>query len=205
LLNPLSPEFVPDDYFRQLSIAEVFPSRPDAALELDIGCGDGGFLLQIAELYPAHNFVGIERVKGRIHLIEGKIRSKNLTNVRLLRLDSSYAIGWLFPDACASRMHLLCPDPWPKKKHHKNRIIRDQEFLGGIPRLLSDGGEFLLKTDQEDYFEESLEQIDPVIGLNRIDWQDDAFPYPTTDFEAQWLSMGRSINRARWQRQPRSS
>jgi len=195
-------ELVPNDYFRELRREDIFPhSSTERPFEVDLGCGDGGFLLKVSELLPDRDFLAVERVKGRVHKVRQDLQREGRDNARILRLDSIYVVGWLLPANSVSRLHLLCPDPWPKKKHHKNRILRSQEFLGGLERILIPGGEFLLKTDQEDYFEEALEALKGQPWAEPLSWeQGEVEPYPETDFERQWLGMGRSIYRARWAR-----
>lgn len=190
--------FVPEDYFRELKKEGLFEdcTRP---LEIDLGCGDGTFLLAMAAQHPERNFLGVERMLGRYDKVARKITQAGLTNARVLRLESSYTVGWLLPTASVSRLHLLCPDPWPKKKHHRRRLVVGEEFQKGLQRILVPGGEFLLKTDDADYFAAAIEQFDVLAPFQRLDWPADAFFYPQTDFEEQWLRAGRSIQRARWQ------
>ena len=77
--------------------------------------------------------------------------------------------------------------------------MNQAEFLDGLTRILAPGGEFLLKTDDHPYFEDALVSFDSRIHqFERLDWPDDAFFYPTTDFEQSWLDIGRVIHRARW-------
>ena len=192
--------FVPSDYFRVLEKREVFPDA-EKPLEVDLGCGDGTFLAAIAAHYPERNFLGVERLLGRIEKTSRRIRQGGLTNARVLRLESSYTLSWLLPSASVSRLHLLCPDPWPKKKHHKRRMFHDEEFLGGLERILVPGGEFLLKSDDLPYFEDAVEVMAGRSAFTRLDWPDDAFFYPQTAFERQWLAQGKTLHRARWQRQ----
>lgn len=188
---------IPDDFFRELSMEEMFP-HPDQPLEVDLGCGDGSFLLNMAQHFPERNFLGVERLAGRVGKVERRIRRLGLTNVRILRLESAYTVGWLLPTASVSRLHLLCPDPWPKKKHHRRRLVIDPEFQIGLKRVLVPTGEFLHKTDNAEYFEVATEAFDALPAFQRLDWPEDAFFYPLTDFETYWLSQGRSIQRARW-------
>ena len=116
-----------------------------------------------------------------------------------MRLESAYTVAWLLPKASVSRLHLLCPDPWPKKKHAARRLVNQAEFLDGLTRILVPGGEFLLKTDDQPYFEDALVSFDSrTHQFERLDWPADAFFYPTTDFEQSWLDIGRVIHRARW-------
>ena len=190
--------FTPPDYFRELRREDLFPD-PTRPLEIDLGCGDGTFLLGMAAQFPERDFLGVERMIGRVEKVERKIQRSGLANVRILRLESAYTVGWLLPTAGVSRLHLLCPDPWPKLKHHRRRLVVNEEFQKGLARILVPGGEFLLKTDDAPYYEVAKEQFDALQNFTRLDWPDDAFFYTTTDFESYWLSKGRTMNRARWQ------
>lgn len=189
--------FVPPDHFKELT--EVFPD-PARPLEIDLGCGDGTFLTGMAAHHPERDFLGVERMLGRVEKTMRKIDHMQLPNARIMRLESSYTVGWLLPKASVSRLHLLCPDPWPKKKHAARRLVNQAEFLDGLTRILTPDGEFLLKTDDLPYFEDALVSFESrTHQFRRLDWPEDAFFYPTTDFEKGWLAQGRSINRARWQ------
>lgn len=191
--------FIPPDYFRELRHDEIFadPSRP---LEVELGCGDGTFLQQMARQHPGRDFLGLERMLGRVEKTLRKIAQAGLLNAKVLRLESGYSTGWLLPTASISRLHLLCPDPWPKKKHAARRLVNQEEFLNGLARVLKSGGEFLLKTDDAVYFEDALASLGNRPEFERLDWSADAFFYPLTDFESHWLAMGRDIHRARWRR-----
>lgn len=194
----MPPLFVPPEYFRELTPAEIFPdsSRP---LEVDLGCGDGTFLTGMAAHHPERDFLGVERMLGRVVKTARKITAQGLTNARILRLESAYTVSWLLPRRSVSRLHLLCPDPWPKKKHAARRLVNQAEFLDGLARILKPGGEFLLKTDDQPYFEDALASFESrKQQFTRLDWPEDAFFYTTTDFEQSWLNIGRSIHRARW-------
>ena len=193
--RPAEPfEFVPPDYFRRLQADELFGGEP---VEVDLGCGDGSFLLAMARHYPERRFLGVERLLGRVRKVCRKLRREGLENAGVLRLESRYTVEWLLPEASVSRLHLLCPDPWPKAKHHRRRLIQP-EFLAAVSRVLRPGGEFLFKTDSEEYFEWALEHFEGCARLVAEEWPDDAFFYPQTDFEQQWLAEGRTIRRARF-------
>ena len=190
--------FTPTDYFRVQELHEIFedPSKP---FEIDLGCGDGEFLVEMAAHHPERNFLGVERLIGRIEKTERSIKQRGLTNARVLRLESLYTIAWLLPEHSVSRLHLLCPDPWPKKKHEERRLVRMPEFHAALQRVLVPNGEFLLKTDDTPYFENALESFGACPQFQRVDWPQDAFFYAMTGFEAQWLALSKSIHRARWQ------
>lgn len=196
-------QLAPTDYFRPLTPEEIFPSgddEPSRPLEVDLGCGDGSFVLALARHHPERDFLAVERLMGRAIKVCKRAARDGLGNVRVLRIDSAYALGWLLPAASISRLHLLFPDPWPKKKHHRQRLPRQPDFQTGLPRVLAPGGEFLLKTDDQPYYADVCPRIDALPGLQRLDWPEDSFFQPLTDFERQWLDRGRTIDRARWRK-----
>lgn len=183
-------ELVPDDYFAPLAVQSYFENT--ASLEVDLGCGDGSFLLDLAEHYPERNFLGVERLLGRVRKVCKKVEKRGLKNVRVLRLESLYTLEWLLPANSVSRLHLLCPDPWPKAKHHKRRLFQ-HPFLEAVVRVLEPDGEFLFKTDHDEYFEWSQEQADTFEKLTQQPWPEGAFFYPKTDFQRQWEAEGKSL------------
>jgi tRNA (guanine-N7-)-methyltransferase len=192
-----SGHFIPTDYFRELRKDEIFPesSRP---LEVDLGCGDGSFLLAMAHAHPERDFLGVERMIGRYEKVARLISHSGLTNVKVMRLESSYTVAWLLPSRSVSRLHLLCPDPWPKKAHAPRRLVCQPEFHRGLTRVLEPGGEFLLKTDDSVYYADAMQHFEQLPAFNRAEWPADAFFYPQTDFERHWLKLDRSMHRARW-------
>jgi tRNA (guanine-N7-)-methyltransferase len=198
-LTAFPPIFVPADYFREVRLEEIFaePSRP---LEVDLGCGDGSFLVEMAAAHPERNFLGVERLTGRAEKTAKRIAERGLVNARVLRLESSYTIAWLLPAASVTRLHLLFPDPWPKKGHHRRRLYNDAEFLEGLARVIAAGGEILHETDDFPYFENALEVMARQPKFAPMDWPEDAFFYPQTDFERQWRALGKSLHRARWRK-----
>ncbi|MEN3943488.1 tRNA (guanosine(46)-N7)-methyltransferase TrmB [Prosthecobacter sp. SYSU 5D2] len=190
--------FIPPDYFRELQSKEIFgdPARP---LEVELGCGDGTFLVGMAGENPDRDFLGIERMLGRVSKTSRKIDRAGLTNAKVMRLESAYTVAWLLPTSSVTRLHLLCPDPWPKKKHAARRLVNQKDFLDGLARILMPGGEFLLKTDDRVYYEDALASFATRSEFVQQEWPEAAFFYPVTDFESHWLEHGRTIHRARWQ------
>lgn len=191
---PFSHEIYPDDWFTALNLQDAFGN--DHPVELDLGCGDGSFLVQMAEEFPERNFLGVERLLGRVRKVCRKADRLGLENVRLIRIDSNYAIHWLLPRESFSRIHFLCPDPWPKKKHARRRQMCQMPFLKHLHSLLKPEGELLFKTDSPEYYAEALEVQQACDFFQEREWQADIF-YPQTDFEVQWLEQGRSMHRLR--------
>ncbi|HTA95167.1 MAG TPA: hypothetical protein VK769_03505, partial [Verrucomicrobiae bacterium] len=106
-----------------LDLAELFQkSQP---LEVELGCGDASFLVEYARRNPERNFIGVERLLGRISKLDRKGRRNELANLRGVRIESSYFLQFLLPPHSAAALHVYFPDPWPKKRHHKNRLINE--------------------------------------------------------------------------------
>ncbi len=190
----LTGEFVPADYFRQFARAEI--CRGERPLEIDLGCGDGSFLMALAREFPERDFLGVERLLGRVRKVCKKITRRNLENARVLRLESGYVTEWLLPEAAVSRLHLLCPDPWPKLRHHRRRLMQ-LDFLAAVRRALVPGGEFLFMTDHEEYFHWAAEKVTAFGNFELLEWSEDSFFYPKTDFQELWESEGKSMWRLR--------
>ena len=137
-----------------LDLAELFPAAQP--LEAELGCGDASFLVEYARRHPERNFIGVERLLGRIRKLDRKGRRAGLANLRGVRIESSYFLQWLLPPRSASALHIYFPDPWPKKKHHKNRLIN--ESFPALARARSTpGGAVYLRTDDADYFRQMTE------------------------------------------------
>ena len=183
-------ELVPEDYFAPLDLAAIFPRH--APLEIDLGCGNGTFLNALAARHPERNFLGIERLLGRIRSACGKAARANLRNVRVLLIESGYAVEHLLPAASIETIHLLFPDPWPKKRHHRRRIVT-ADFLAHVHRALAPGGRLRIATDQADYFAAIRELAAQTDFRESPDPEDEAFPLTT--FEKHFSAAGAPIHR----------
>ena len=186
---PYSHEFVPDDYFARLSPEDIFENG--APLEVDLGSGDGSYTLALAEHFPERNFLAVERLLGRVQKTCRGAKERALDNLKVLRLESAYTAEWLLPRNSVSRLHLICPDPWPKAKHHRRRLIQ-QEFLETVHKLLLPGGVFVFKTDHEEYFEWAEEELALYPKLEVTAFPEGEFD-PKSDFQLQWEAEGKSL------------
>lgn len=183
-------ELIPADYFAPLDLGQVFPNP--GPLEIDIGCGDGGFVVGRAEAFPTRNFLGLEKLGGRVRRGCKKASRLGLTNARFLRIESGYAIQYLLPPASVEIVHLLFPDPWPKSKHRRRRIVT-ADFLALVHRVLGPHGRFRIATDQEHYFGAMRELVDPAAFREVTPASDETFP--VTTFEKHFLAEGAAIYR----------
>lgn len=178
---------------------EIFANANDRPLEVDLGSGDGTFLMEMAASFPERDFLGVERLLGRVRKTCRKAARLGLNNVRLLRLESAYTVEWLLPEDSVSRLHLLFPDPWPKKRHHRRRLVTP-DFVAGLAGVLLPGGVFLFKTDHAEYCETVLKEIRSRGFFQEEPWLTDDEYYPETDFEKQWRAEGREVYRGRFRR-----
>jgi len=143
--------FFPDNWLSPFSVSDLFAENK--SLEVDIGCGKGRFLLAHAAQHPDVHFLGIDRMLRRIRKIDRKAMRRELFNIRLMRMDAFYAVSYLIPTNSVSTYYVFFPDPWPKKKHHDNRLFNDV-FLKALHRTLRPDGLLHFSTDHLPYYEE---------------------------------------------------
>ncbi|MBM4153344.1 MAG: tRNA (guanosine(46)-N7)-methyltransferase TrmB [Kiritimatiellaceae bacterium] len=135
-----------------------FYSNPEKPFEIDLGCGKGRFLLARARKFPDTNFLGIDRLLNRIKRIDRKIVRQGLFNTRVLRADGYYTVSFLVPPQSVDTYYVFYPDPWPKGKHHHNRIFNEC-FMDALARTLKPGGKLHAATDHLPYFEDIYQLI----------------------------------------------
>lgn len=129
----------------------LFPrSQP---VEVELGCGDASFLVAYAEANPERNFIGIERLLGRMKKLDRKGRRRGVTNLRGIRIESGYFLEYLLAEHSVEALHVYFPDPWPKLKHRRHRFINER-FPNLAWRALKPRGVVYLRTDDIDYFEQ---------------------------------------------------
>jgi tRNA (guanine-N7-)-methyltransferase len=182
-------EYTPRSLTSALEFHRIFSHL--APVEIDLGCGDGAFLAALARENPAHNFLGIERLLGRVRSVCRKVARLELKNARVLRMESTYAVANLLPAGSVTAFHLLFPDPWPKRRHHRRRAFT-REFLLAIHRALIPGGLFHVATDHADYFQQ-IERVIAATHIFAISREQNDFP--STSFEQKYVARGLSIHR----------
>jgi tRNA (guanine-N7-)-methyltransferase len=192
-------EVFPADLCQPLLPSEIF--RNERPIEIDLGSGSGKFLVEAGLRYPERNFLGIERLLGRVRKTRRKACQLTLTNVRVLRVEIDYAVKYLLPPGSISRFHLSFPDPWPKRRHHSRRLV-DEEFFGAIAAALDSTGELWVKTDHDEYFR-WIEKIASVVSstFNEASWE---YEYPDTDFDETFAAENALIYRLRLRKINRS-
>lgn len=188
---------VPPDWTSRLSLDYVFgpvpapgPRRP---VEIDLGCGKGRFLLARARAHPEVDFLGLDRLLRRLRKIDRKARRQGLPNVRLLRIEASYALEYLIPPRSIYCFYIFFPDPWPKRRHHRRRLF-SVSFMDTLHAALTEGGLVHVATDHLEYGE----QIRRGFAADPRFAEVPAFvpsEEEQTDFEREFLLENRPISR----------
>jgi tRNA (guanine-N7-)-methyltransferase len=178
-----------------LDTKAIFPTVQP--LEVELGCGDGSFLLNYAKQHPERNFIGVERLAGRIRKIDRKGRRAGVKNLRGVRIESSYFLEYLLPRQSAAALHIYFPDPWPKRKHWKYRFINER-FPELAKRALTPGGVVYLRTDHKAYFEQ-MQSVFAASTSFRVVETPDELSALVTDFEEDFLKRGVHTLRAAYE------
>lgn len=179
-----------------LPLKQIFPG--DQALEVEIGAGDGSFLVAYARAHPELNLMGLERLLGRLRKIDRKSRRLRLENVRLIRIEAAYFVRYMLPRASVQAFHIYFPDPWPKRRHWKNRLVNDAftELLRGA---LKPGGTVHLRTDDKPYFAQMEEVFARNANFAKVATSAELLSV-ITDFERGFQQRGVATNHASFQK-----
>jgi tRNA (guanine-N7-)-methyltransferase len=193
---PPSLLYRPACFFERLDLGRVF-ERPQP-LEVELGCGDSSFIVELAGRHPDHNFLGVERLKGRLRKLDRKGRRLGLANLRGLRIEAAYCLEHLLPPGSIERLHVYFPDPWPKRKHWPKRLVNPR-FPGLAARALVPGGVVCLRTDDASYSEQIIRVFEASREFVAVETPAELASLPT-DFEREFLAQGRTTRRAAYQR-----
>src|SRR5947207_14511185 len=135
----------------------------DHPVELEIGMGKGTFLTDQAKARPETNFFGIEWANWYFCYASDRLRRNGCLNARTVRADAVFFLKEFVPDASLSVLHIYFPDPWPKARHNKRRLIQEP-FMRQVERALAPGGRLQIVTDHQEYFE----QIEAVVKASKL-------------------------------------
>ena len=185
----------------RLEFRRVFGA--EGPVEVELGAGDCTFLLEYAARHPERLFLGVERMLGRLRKLDRKGRRRGLTNVRGLRIEAGYCLEYLLPLASVAALHIYFPDPWPKRRHWRRRLINER-FPELAHRVLVRGGVVHLRTDHGDYFEQMRAVFAAHDGFEEVAPPADLLAL-TTDFERDFNARGiptRSASYAARERRP---
>ena len=180
----------------RLDLAKMFPQRQP--LEVELGSGDATFSTEYAGQHPTRNFIGVERLLGRMRKLDRKGRRARLENLRGVRIESAYFLEFLLPRHSAEALHIYFPDPWPKQKHQRHRLINSR-----FPQLayaaLGPGGRVYLRTDDGDYFKQMLAVFAASTNFQLVETPAELATI-LTDFERDFTARGVVTLRAAYRR-----
>lgn len=187
-----SKQWIVNSEGNKLDFASIFGNRNPVTVE--IGFGMGAATAVIAEEHPEINYIGIEVHKPGIGALIGMIEEKGINNIRIIEQDALEALENMFEDGSAAAFHIFFPDPWPKKRHNKRRLVtRPRTDL--LASKLMKGGYLYMVTDWEDYAQWALRELTATPHLvnkydgyaKRQEWR------PNTKFEMRAKKEGRII------------
>ncbi|MBI2947279.1 MAG: tRNA (guanosine(46)-N7)-methyltransferase TrmB [Verrucomicrobia bacterium] len=186
----------PRSYVERLDLSKLFPvARP---LEVELGSGDGSFLAAYAQAHPEHNFLGVERLLGRLRKLDRKGQRLGLSNLKVIRLEATYVVEYLLPRESVRALHIYFPDPWPKRRHQARRLINPR-FAEAARIALELGGKIYLRTDNTEYFAQMTEVFTGNTGYREIQTLE-SLSTRLTDFERDFAAKGVPTRRAAYER-----
>ncbi len=164
-------------------------------VEVEIGMGKGTFLTDQARARPDTNFFGIEWARFFWRYASDRLRRNNCLNARTVRAEAGFFLNEFVPPGSVSVLHVYFPDPWPKARHHKRRLIQPK-FLPVVRRVLAPGGRLQVVTDHKGYWDENIEptvrgaESFTVVDYNRPDSAGEG-EFVGTNFERKYRREGR--------------
>ena len=161
-----------------------------APLVLEIGSGMGETTARIAREAPGTDFIAVEVHGPGVGSLLKMIDREQLKNVRVIRHDAPEVLEKMIPDGALAGIHLFFPDPWPKKRHHKRRLVQPA-FAALVVRKLAPGGYLHAATDWEDYASQMAEVLAAEPGMRRAE---DSAARPATKFELRGLKLGHKVH-----------
>lgn len=169
-----------------IDISKLYPvAQP---LEVELGAGDGSFIVKYAAQTPEHNIFGVERLLGRLRKIDKKGQRAGLQNLKVMRIEAAYFLQYLLPEKSVSALHVYFPDPWPKRKHRKNRLI-NEAFTELVRKVLVPNGVAYLRTDDTDYFAQMNRVFDANPAYEKVQTPE-KLAEVKTDFERSFNAKG---------------
>lgn len=161
---------------------------------LEIGCGMGETTVAIAAAHPETDYLGIEVHGPGVGSLLKQIDTQGLTNLRVIQHDAVEVLRDMIPSASLAGIHVYFPDPWPKKRHHKRRLIQPP-FVHELAQRLTPGGYLHCATDWEEYAQQMLEVLDneALLANSAEGFAPRPVWRPQTKFETRGLRLGHGV------------
>jgi tRNA (guanine-N7-)-methyltransferase len=191
-LDELAPRYAIPFSRAPLDAERVFGRR--APLVLEIGCGMGETTAAIASAHPDVDYLGIEVHGPGVGAILNRIARHDLRNLRVVQHDAVEVVDAMIPEDSLAGVHVYFPDPWPKKRHHKRRLLKSA-FVHALARRLAAGGYLHVATDWAPYAEEILATLkaEPLLANTSSSYAPRPAWRPQTKFEARGLELGHEV------------
>jgi len=198
-----SPVFIPEARLKNSgSFSTLFGNNNPLALE--IGCGIGDFVVQIAARHPERNYIAIDIFNQGCRQTCSRIERSGLTNILMMRIEARYLMHHYLEKDSLQAIYINCPDPWPKKRHRKRRLL-NQDFLDLSLYCLQENGELNFCTDFVDYGEtaaELLSREDRFKNLASTPYSHDLGNYPISKYMQRFLDRDQPIYLCRYHKKP---
>ncbi|MCL2758853.1 MAG: tRNA (guanosine(46)-N7)-methyltransferase TrmB [Treponema sp.] len=189
--DSLSGQFLIPYKEEYLNLNQVFGSEN---VTMEIGFGMGFTTAEIAQFNPDKNYIGVEVHRPGIGKLLWEIEKRSLSNIRIIEYDAAYVALKMIPPGSLEAIHIFFPDPWPKKRHHKRRLVQ-RPFTQTLANCLKPGGYLYMVTDWEDYANFALDELSATSGLHNA-YNGFAAPQewrPGTKFEQKGLAKDHVI------------
>ena len=175
----------------------------EAPLVLEIGSGMGETTAAIAAAQPDTDFIAVEVHGPGVGSLLNRIESQGLVNLRVIRHDAVEVLEQMIPDDSLAGLHLFFPDPWPKKRHHKRRLMQ-APFAALVARKLAPGGYLHVATDWPEYAEQILAILsaEPALENTAVGYAARPAHRPLTKFEHRGLALGHPVRDLLFRRRP---
>jgi tRNA (guanine-N7-)-methyltransferase len=194
MLHIASPLFVRESELQERAIEQLF-NRPQP-LAIEIGCGIGDFIVQLAAAQPERNYLAIDIYnKGCLKTCR-RVETAGLDNVRVMRIEARHLLTSHLKAESLAAVYINCPDPWPKKRHRYRRLI-NPEFMQLLLFVLQPNGDFFFSTDFTDYAEqvaELLPQLDAYRNQMSTPSVTELPGYPISKYMRRFLDLGQPIH-----------
>lgn len=168
----------------------------DNPLALEIGCGTGHFVTRMAQLHPDWNFLAVDYYNKGCLKTSKRVDKAGLDNVRVVRAEARSFMERCIPRCSLRAVVINCPDPWPKKRHRKRRLV-NEEFVGYLSEFMLPGGDFYFATDFDDYGEDVARFMTDMSGYANVLFPDPyrhaLEGYPLSKYMLKFMDAGKLI------------
>ncbi len=189
-----SPFFIREEQLDSTAdLPGLFPAEQPLALE--IGCGTGHFIAELATANRDTNFLAIDIYNKGCHKTCKKIEEFGLDNVLVMRIEARYLLLHYIEKESLAGVYINCPDPWPKKRHRSRRLV-NESFLEILLHYLRPAGDFYFSTDFTDYAEQVAATLPAVGGYQNClasPWVTELPGYPASKYMLRFLDRGQPI------------